>query len=691
MGWLIFGILYTGFYFLAGQFLASQGPLFTWFRLITLLVPPLSGVAVIARSRHRWSGCHWLFWATIALGLATASIGHVGWMLDELLLDRQTSWLGWHAVFMMFGTAAPLLALLAQPHRGSRENATATIAVDIAGIAVVTGFLYSYLVTAEDLASGAATAHSTALLVLAELQPLIVFIGMTAAAFIGRETPWASTYRRLAIGLGLNFVTLTLSNMAIWEGLYRPGFVYDFMWIMPFMFFPWAAAHAPSSGVVEREEAMAEATTSQPWLIFAALVLIPALDYVLRRTVPNAIPDGTRDLATAVSVVSVLPLLLARLAVERSEFRRADDQVRLLAAAVQQADELIVISTIDRGFVYANDAYCQAMGYPRMELRAADARALFDRESAEESDGVVERCRTGEAWRGTIVRRRRDGSTFPSSVAVVPFGDRQGRITHILSVERDVSEEMKLREQLIHSERLSAVGQLVSGVAHELNNPLQSVIGYTELLLDGESREAARSDLEQIKTEAMRAAGIVRNLLSFVRRTATARTSESINTVLKATVALRAYELKTNNIVVEETYAEGLPPVSINREEIQQILLNLILNAEQAMLKERGAGTLRLRTTGGESQVCVDVSDDGPGIPPVLAGKIFEPFFSTKGVGEGTGLGLSIALGIASAHGGSLDLVPNDKGAWFRLTLPAPRSASAEPRKPPLTEVVSTA
>lgn len=681
MGWLVFGIVYTGFYFLAGQLLAGQGPVFASFRLAALLVPPLTGIGVIVWNRHRWSGCQWLFWATIALGLATASIGHVGWIVDELLLDRQTSWLGWHAVFILFGTAAPLLALLAQPHRGPRENAMATIAVDIAGIGVVAGFLYSYLVTAGDLVSGAPDVRFTALFVLAELQPLVVFAGMTAAAVVSHETEWAGTYRRLAIGLGLNFVALTLSNLGIAQGLYRPGFVYDFVWILPFMFFPWAAAGAPSSPRGAREDASPETEPSQPWLIFAVLVLIPALDYLLRRTVPSAVPDATRDLATAVSVVSVLPLLLARLAVERGETRRADHQMRLLGAAVQEAEELIAIRTIDRRFVYANAACCRALGYGLRELREVDAHALLDEASARESDAIVEGCRHGQPWHGTVTRKRRDGSTFPTAVAIVPFGDRRGRITHVLTVERDVSEELLLREQLIHTERLSAVGQLIAGVAHELNNPLQSVIGYTELLLDAESREEARGDLEQIKVEAMRAAKIVRNLLSFVRRSPSARSSEDLNELVNATLALRAYDLQTNNIAVETDYLAGIPRVSINREEIQQVLLNLILNAEQAMLGHRSAGTLRLKTAEMGGNVIVEISDDGPGIPAALAGKVFEPFFSSKGVGEGTGLGLSIALGIASSHGGSLDLVPAASGACFRLTLPAP--APVAPRSGP--------
>jgi PAS domain S-box-containing protein len=680
MGWLVFGILFTGFYFFVGQLLTPGTTLFAAFRLGSLLIPPSTGIVVIVRNRHRWSGCHWLFWATIALGLATSSVAHVGWTVDELLLGRQTSWLGWHAVFVMFGTAAPLLALLAQPHRGTREPAAATTAVDIAGIAVVTGFLYSYLVTAEDLTSGVPQAHLPPLLMLAELQPLIVFVGMAAASWLWARTAWGGTYRRLAIGLGINFVTLTLTNLAIWQGLYRPGFVYDFMWILPFTFFPWAASRAPVSESTSAEPESAEAETSQPWLIFSLLVLIPGLDYLLRTTVPSAIPQGSRDLATAVTVVSVLPLLLARLVTERSERRRIDDRLRLLAAAAAQADELIEIGTIDRAYVYANDAFCAALGYDRSALAATDARLLFDDESAARSDEIVQACRRGLPWRGTLVRRRRDGTTFPVALAVVPFSDEQGRITHVLSVEHDVTDEMRLREQLIHSERLSAVGQLVSGVAHELNNPLQSVIGFTELVLDGEHDARARGDLEQIKREAMRAAGIVRNLLAFVRRSPTANTDEDVNAVVQAAVALRIYELKNDNIAVEESYALGLPPVRMNREEIQQVLLNLILNAEQAIRKGPGTGTLRVTTSLEHDSISIEVADDGPGIPQAIAGKIFEPFFSTKDVGEGTGLGLSIALGIAETHGGSLNLLPTERGACFRLRLPVSQpSAQAAP------------
>jgi CheY-like chemotaxis protein len=237
---------------------------------------------------------------------------------------------------------------------------------------------------------------------------------------------------------------------------------------------------------------------------------------------------------------------------------------------------------------------------------------------------------------------------------------------------------------LIHSERLAAVGQLVSGVAHELNNPLQSIVGFTELLIETERRQEVRADLDRVRSEAHRAAKIVRNLLAFVRRSAVERATTDLNEIVRTTVALRSYELSASNVEVNEQYDARLPPILANREEIQQVLLNLILNAEHAMLGAHGRGRLLIRTAVTESGAIVDVQDDGPGVPLELAGQIFEPFFSTKEVGQGTGLGLSIALGIAEAHGGSLSLAPVASGACFRLSLPT--TVAQESRPSPAAE-----
>jgi PAS domain S-box-containing protein len=629
----------------------------------------MAGVVVIVVRRQAWAGCQWLFWASLALGLVMSAIGIVGWSLDELLLGTSTSWLGWHAVFALFGAVAPLLALLAQPHRGVREKVTATTAVDIASIAVLTGFLYSHFVVASDTAAAAAS-PSGSLLLLSELQQFLVCVGMLAATLVATDPAWRRTYRRLTIGLAISFVTLTLSNAEIWQGFYQSASFGDVMWILPFAFYPWAASEAPASIIAPTTDLEdVSMAPSRPWVIFGGLALLPLIDYGLRRASPPGPMDNFQDLSTAVAVVSVLPLLMARLAVERAEARQADAKLRLMGAAVEEADELILIVSAECRVRHANRAFTAAVGYTLSELIDQPPNLLLAEESLPKIEEIRKMAK-GQAWGGALVHKCRDGSMFQASCTIVPLTNERGDITHYVWMERDITEELKMRGQLIHSERLSAVGQLVSGVAHELNNPLQSILGFTELLIDAEERPGLRRDLEQVRSEAIRAGKIVRNLLAFVRRSSTERAITSANDIVKTTLALRSYEFGTANIRLFESYADGLPSVVMNPEEIQQVLLNLIMNAEQAMRAAHRGGTLTVTTNFVDGMVTIEIRDNGPGVPPALAGRVFEPFFSTKEVGEGTGLGLSIAMGIAEAHGGSLTLVPTDAGACFRLSLP---------------------
>ena len=665
MGWLGLGVAYSIIYAVIGAYLRPFPHVLPWFRIVALLLPPLAGVVIIARRRQTWAGCQWLFWATLALGLLMSGISVVGWSVDEMLLGTGTSWLGWYAVFALFGGVAPLLALLAQPHRGPREKVTATIAVDIAGIAVLTGFLYSHFAVAAD-PGVAARGMSTSLLLLSELQQFLVCIGMAIAAMFTPDREWKQVYRRLAIGLSISFITLTLGNAEIWQGFYQTASIGDAMWILPFAFYPWAASDAPRSNISPIEADEAPGSTSRPWVIFCGLALLPLIDYGLRLAVPAGALAPFQDLSMAVAIVSVLPLLMARLAVERAELRQVDAKLRLMGAAVEEANELIVIVSRDGQIRHANRAFCQAVGYDLADLIDQSRAAVI----ADESIAKIEEAKkvtNGQAWNGTIVHRRSDGSTFQAACAIVPLTNDQGQVTHYVQMERDITEELRLRGQLIHSERLSAVGQLVSGVAHELNNPLQSILGFTELLIDAEERPELRRDLEQVRSEAIRAGKIVRNLLAFVRRSSSERPLRSVNDIVKTTISLRSYEFGSANIRLFESYGEGLPAVVINPEEIQQVILNLILNAEQAMRSAHRGGTLTVTTKCVDEMVTIEIQDDGPGVPAALAGRVFEPFFSTKEVGEGTGLGLSIAMGIAEAHGGTLTLVPTEQRRVFPI------------------------
>ncbi|TAK18854.1 MAG: response regulator [Acidobacteria bacterium] len=235
--------------------------------------------------------------------------------------------------------------------------------------------------------------------------------------------------------------------------------------------------------------------------------------------------------------------------------------------------------------------------------------------------------------------------------------------------------------QLVQSEKLSAIGQLVAGVAHELNNPLTSIIGYTQLVQEAISQNPAwessaagmLDDINRVLSESERAARIVRNLLTFARRQSSERTRTDVSDLCKRVLALRAYDHQLRGVKIAATFAEGLPPVYVDDGQIQQALLNLVLNAEQAM-KGQNAPELGLTAIAEpeSSSVLVSVSDNGHGIAPENLSRVFDPFFTTRGVGEGTGLGLSIVYGIVRDHGGQVWAASGaDDRTTFFVRLPA--------------------
>src|SRR5258706_2565875 len=398
MYWLLLGILYSFAYVAAGFLLRDQPTILSWFRAAALLVPPMTGALVIIRRRQSWSGCQWLFWATIALGLAMSAIGLTGWAADELMFGRST-WLAWPAVFALWGGAGPLAGLPAQPPRGAREPLAATTAIDIAGLAVVTGFLYSFFVTGGETGAEAA-AMSSQLKLVSELQQALVVLAMFAATIVARQTPWHDTYRRLALGALVGFVTLTLSNIEIAQGMYRSGFVYDFTWILPFAFFPWAASAAPSSAKSEIREADAdeeEKARPRPWVIFTAVALLPFLDFGLRYLVPDGGAKAFRDLSTAVTLISVLPLLVARIAAQRPELQQASTTTKLLAQVIDQARDLILVLTPDGRCRHANAAFCRAVGRSKEELTSMTARELLSHETLSARE-IQSSAQEGGAW-----------------------------------------------------------------------------------------------------------------------------------------------------------------------------------------------------------------------------------------------------------------------------------------------------
>jgi signal transduction histidine kinase/ActR/RegA family two-component response regulator len=229
-------------------------------------------------------------------------------------------------------------------------------------------------------------------------------------------------------------------------------------------------------------------------------------------------------------------------------------------------------------------------------------------------------------------------------------------------------------ELLLQSEKMALMGQVVAGIAHELNNPLTIVIGNVQLLMMREVNQRNLQSLSRIRDGAERASKIVKNLLTFARQEKPERKPTDINAVLRKTLELRAYELKVSNIEVSTEFALELPETMADPHQLQQVFLNLIVNAEHAMLTSHGKGLLRLSTRAEGGKILIFFSDDGPGIPKENIRRVFEPFFTTKAVGKGTGLGLSICQGIVDEHGGRIDVESTiGRGATFVIELPVLR------------------
>lgn len=253
-----------------------------------------------------------------------------------------------------------------------------------------------------------------------------------------------------------------------------------------------------------------------------------------------------------------------------------------------------------------------------------------------------------------------------------------------LEIYRDITSERQIHSKLLQTEKMAALGQLVSGIAHELNNPLTSIMGYAQLLLGRSSPEAPGSEAKMIFEEAERARHIVKNLLFFARKAESERTRVDINEIIERTVALRGYELKIENIVVATNLAPELPPTLADPFQLQQVILNLLVNAEQAILEGRGQGRIEIRTRKiSPARLAIEVRDDGPGIPPENVSRIFDPFFTTKAPGVGTGLGLSIVYGLIEQHGGEVTF-ENLRGGGAKFTLELPIRAAPAPAPGPI-------
>jgi signal transduction histidine kinase len=236
----------------------------------------------------------------------------------------------------------------------------------------------------------------------------------------------------------------------------------------------------------------------------------------------------------------------------------------------------------------------------------------------------------------------------------------------------DVSREREEKEKLYLTDRLASLGEMAAGLAHELNNPLTGILSLSQLLVDSDVPPEPKEDLRCIYNEAKRAANIVKNVLLFTRNNVYENGQASVNEVVTDVLRLREYQEKTSDISVVTNLQEDLPEITIDKYQLQQVFLNIILNAEAAIKEVKRPGVLTITTQRVNHHVNIMFADNGCGIKKNVLPRIFDPFFTTKDIGKGTGLGLSICYGIVSQHGGKIGVRTQvNKGTTFTVKIPA--------------------
>jgi two-component system NtrC family sensor kinase len=262
------------------------------------------------------------------------------------------------------------------------------------------------------------------------------------------------------------------------------------------------------------------------------------------------------------------------------------------------------------------------------------------------------------------------------------IGD-SGHTTGWVERYRDYTYDRDLPARLLQTDKLAALGQMVAGIAHELNNPLTTILGYGHLLLERQLDSKALAEAHRICQEGERAARVVRSLLMLARESKLERTVVHLNEIVERTLRLCSYDLRRSGITVELDLDPQIPPSLANPVQLQQVVLNLVVNSQQAISESARPGRIALRTRHASNRIFLHVEDNGPGIPPDIHDRIFEPFFTTKPVGVGTGLGLSIVVGILRQHSGEIQ-VASMPGAGASFTASFPVSTGAAKSQHPM-------
>jgi len=377
----------------------------------------------------------------------------------------------------------------------------------------------------------------------------------------------------------------------------------------------------------------------------------------------------TEHTISAVRDQSGRPVALLGVARDITYRHRAETELRVQKALIDRIlttlPNAVLVVDRDMRVVLANKTFDHSFHTHRSRVVGQQLDAI--RATRSLVSPVTDVLADGMA-RDNIEFRQRVGSTERTFAAdVIPMYRRE-----VLVIIRDVTEEREKLDKLYLTDRLASVGEMAAGIAHEINNPLTGVVALSQLLMEGALPDEIREDIRDIYLEGQRAADTVRNLLTFARGQGAEKRPTQINDVLEEVLRLRSYEEKVRNISVTKSLGPNLPAVMADRSQIQQAFLNIVLNAEQAMIEANGRGTLTVASRRVDGHIKVTFADNGPGIERHILKRVFDPFFTTKELGKGTGLGLSVSYGIVAAHGGQIRVrtIPG-RGTTFAVELPA--------------------
>jgi two-component system NtrC family sensor kinase len=389
-------------------------------------------------------------------------------------------------------------------------------------------------------------------------------------------------------------------------------------------------------------------------------------DGTLLHTLQNI--SGVRDARGRLVQIRGLMLDVTEQKTYQSQLQRERDFNQKILNTTQSM--ILVLDTA--GLISYANRRCYEAGYQEEELIGHRLMDWVDASHREEFEAALETTAHGHQVENIeLPVRRSDGSMGHFSISLSPMRDEQNTVNSVVVVMTDITDAALLQAKLAHSEKMATIGRLVSGVAHEVNNPLAAILGFTDLLLENPAvPESAREDLQVILQETQRTKDIVQDLLSFARQRPVQRELVQLNAVLRQTIKLRSYDFASHGVEVTENFEDQLAPALGDAQQLQQVFLNILNNAYDAVQESGQRGHIVISTKRSGDSLEVTIGDNGTGIADPQ--RIFDPFYTTKQVGKGTGLGLSICYGIVRAHGGEIQCWNNDgsSGSTFLVRVP---------------------